>query len=114
MRALFFIFLVGCAGDLEHPEQFSLSSDGGACDAPSTVFKSKCTQGACHSWSGHAGKLDLESADILGRYREVAAALRARHGETCPPIIMLTSHGRSGATADLGVRAQLSKPVKPR
>jgi signal transduction histidine kinase/CheY-like chemotaxis protein len=56
--------------------------------------------------------LDFEMPAMDGG--QVAAALRARHGDACPPIILLTSRGPAGVASDLGVRAQLTKPVKPR
>jgi CheY-like chemotaxis protein len=56
--------------------------------------------------------LDFEMPGMDGR--QVAAALRARHGDACPPIILLTSGGPDGGAADLGIRARLSKPIKPR
>jgi hypothetical protein len=107
MRMIFLILLFGCAGDLEHPEQFSLNGDGGACDAPSTIFKAKCTQGACHSWTGQAGKLDLQSADVAGRYRDVAALCGGKLIDSAQPsssvlLLRLGSSSCGGAMPPSG------------
>ena len=72
------------------------------------------------------GRIALSRLETAGRYdlvlldfdmpgmdgAEVAVALGLRLGAACPPIIMLTSRGAAGAPDR--VRAQLSKPVKPR
>jgi signal transduction histidine kinase/CheY-like chemotaxis protein len=55
--------------------------------------------------------LDFDMPEMDGA--EVAAALRARHGASCPPVILLTSRGTTPSST-LKVHAQLAKPVKPR
>jgi hypothetical protein len=78
-----------CAGTLDDPERFrdagspksdaatsadaTPDSSGGCGSVEETILHANCTNSGCHTASGSAGSLDLESADVLGRLSNKSA-----------------------------------------
>src|SRR5688572_6894749 len=54
----------GCPGILEDPDQFRT----GSCpDIETELFPQRCATSDCHSAMDEAGRLDLQSPDVLSR-----------------------------------------------
>jgi hypothetical protein len=95
---------VGCAGSLDPS---LISGTGGtsgvvACDAPTMVFASTCSQIGCHASSTPAGGLDLASAGVAGRLfnKPSAGANNAVCASNTTPYLMGGSNPATGFLFD--------------
>lgn len=64
----------GCPGSLENPDRFAGASCSLSIDVEQDIFVDKCGGSQCHEGAMPAANLDLVSADVLSRLRDVPGA----------------------------------------